>query len=204
MNLSDQIYNDGPTAFSAEDLLEAEEEMRDLETGDLFMHRAALFYTPTENIPERFVGSGPLKLDLPKAIPTFLQYVERPSMMSPRFWVDLIQRHTQKIRWKPYCPATMVITVYDTYPWGTSNMSFGIKALIDAFKVSTSGRSDGKPLYYFGAIQDDDPDSLHSVWKEKHVARPSVAHTTIDIRDGLKLARTSATLRDHRGRGRQS
>jgi hypothetical protein len=58
----------------------------------------------------------------------------------------------------------------------------GAKSLVDALKVSTTGRRDGKRLYYFGAIFDDDPANLpESDMRFEAVAHPSEAKTRVVV-----------------------
>ena len=59
---------------------------------DLFAHRSALYFTPTENIPTEYVGSGALNITLPIPTPDYTDYRELNSYRSPKLWVDLIQR----------------------------------------------------------------------------------------------------------------
>jgi hypothetical protein len=40
----------------------------------LFAHRCALFFTPTQNIPVEYVGSGPLDIMLPLASPDYTEF----------------------------------------------------------------------------------------------------------------------------------
>jgi hypothetical protein len=61
--LSDHIYYNGPIAFTHEAVAMQ---------SDLFVHRAALFYTPTENLPEELVVSGILDITLSLPTPDYL------------------------------------------------------------------------------------------------------------------------------------
>ncbi len=122
---------------------------------DLFHHRAALFFTPTENIPGFFIGSGILDITLLLPIPNWTTRTNNWAYRIPRLWVDLIQQATGKIRWIPMNPARVTVIAYGEI--SKLDMVVGAKALIDSLKVSTYGRSDSKKLYYFGAIADDSP-----------------------------------------------
>lgn len=125
---------------------------------DLFHHRAALFFTPTENLPEKHIGSGALDITIPWPVPNRTTFMNNRAYQMPRFWVDAIQMVTGKIRWRPNFPASISLHVYDDM--SVNDMAVGIKPLIDAFKVSTHGRRDAKLLHYFGAILDDSPNHI--------------------------------------------
>lgn len=165
--LRDEITYGGPKNFSAEQLAEV---------SDLFGARGALYYTSTEAIPLEFVGEGKLDVELPLALPTFAQYQEVKGYRDPRLWVDLIQQATGKLRWKPYRVARVVIV--NQSPRSVAPNRLTPKALVDALKIGTYGRPDGMRLHYFGAITDDDPESIRlEVYQgkgiEKDVTRSS-------------------------------
>ena len=146
--LSRQFFEKGPQAFEASELEDHPE---------LFSERAALFFTPTREIPKQFVGEGRLNVILQASLPSMIEYFEIHGLRSPRFWVDLLQRATGKIRWQPLkAPAKISFVNYDSYARGADLL---IKAALDSLKESTTGRRDGRRLYYFGAIVDDG-------WKE--------------------------------------
>jgi len=107
---------------------------------DLFAHRTALFYTPTENLPEEFVGSG--TLDVTLSVPTldYLEYQELHGYSSPRLWVDQGQRQTWKIRWTPIWPAHITFTRFDIVRLRDDHYVMGTKALLDALKVKTTAQ----------------------------------------------------------------
>lgn len=129
-----------------------------------------MFYTPTQAIPHHFVGSGPLEVDLPIATPTDFEFQELKSYRSPRFWVDLLQRATGKLRWTPMSRVHLTIHRFDIWDdYGINHLALGTKTLTDALKVSTHGRVDLQPLYYFGAIVDDNPEVLMSWHIEQHL-----------------------------------
>jgi hypothetical protein len=67
--------------------------------------------------------------------------------------VDQIQRATGKIRWRPFRTPYIEFTTYDTYP---HSPTFILKAILDALKIKSMGRSDGKAIHYFGPLVDDD------------------------------------------------
>ena len=144
--LSERIHDHGPTAFPAQ-LLATHSA--------LFAERSALSFTPTENLPKHVVGTGRLDVFLPVCTPDFYECFFIRSYMSPRLWVDLLQRHTGFIRWTPASRAAVTITRCDTSVIRDDHFIAGTKALLDALKVQTSGRRDGQRLYYFGAIRDD-------------------------------------------------
>lgn len=122
---------------------------------NLFQNRAGLFFTPTKNVPSGFVKSGPLDVILPRTIPNMVSTLNIQAYCIPRLWVDELQMRTGAIRWSPMSPAKVTIRAYDDMD--QFDMSVGGKALLDALKVSTYGRPDGKLLHYFGAIEDDSP-----------------------------------------------
>ena len=47
------------------------------------------------------------------------------------------------------------------------HLSAKLKALLDALKVGTEGRRDGRRLFYFGAIFDDDMRSISVSWQQE-------------------------------------
>ena len=174
LSLSREIDESGPVVFSRR-RLEREQ--------DLFTERAALFYTPTENIPDSFVGDGILDVTLPVCLPSWLEFFEFRAYQIPRFWVDLLQRATGKLRWRPMCPAKITYFTYDSYR--RKGQEILAKALTDALKVSTTGRRDGKLLYYFGAIVDDNWDSITSIDVRQGIVRhPSEAHCSVIVEQG--------------------
>lgn len=164
--LHDEIIYGGPKQFSSERLAVV---------SDLFGVRSALYYTSTEAIPREFVGEGNLDVVLPLALPTFAQYQEVKGYRDPRLWVDLIQQATRKLRWKPHRLARVVIV--NRSPRTKTPHRLIPKALVDALKVGTYGRPDGVRLHYFGAITDDDPESIRlEVYQEvidRDTTRPS-------------------------------
>ena len=170
--LSERVLEDKPVAFSPSDVHAQP---------DLFAHRAALFYTPTVSIPQEFVGSGPLDITLPIVTPDHTEAIELRFPTSPRFWVDLIQRQTLKIRWQPIPKARVRLIRYDYYKIRDDHFVSGIKGLLDAFKERTSGRMDGNWLYYFGAIVDDGPTFIELEWAQQCVDHPADASTRIQI-----------------------
>jgi len=146
---------------------------------NLFEERCALFYTPTENLPVAWVGAGPLDVTLPIPTPSYYEFLEIRSYQSPRLWVDLLQRATGKLRWTPYNPARLTIIRYDTQQLPYHAVA-GAKALIDALKLKTTGRSDRRLLYYFGAILDDGPDNIpEPKFRQELVSLSSEARTRI-------------------------
>ena len=142
----EDAYLGGPTKYTLDELAD---------NSDLFRDRTSLFFTPTANIPSQWVGEGRLDVILPLASPTAYEYVTNPAFRVPRLWVDLLQRATGKLRWTPMSPAKVTIVRYDTSGYDLWSVITGAKALIDALIVKAAGRSDGRILHYFGAIQDD-------------------------------------------------
>ena len=88
-SISEELEEKGPICFTLYRLRKQDH---------LFAHRSALFYTPTENIPSELVGSGSLDVLLPIASPDYTDFQEIRAYNIPRFWVDLIQRQTHKVR----------------------------------------------------------------------------------------------------------
>ena len=78
-------------------------------------------------------------------------------------------------------PASVHITRYDCWLIRPDHLCAGIKALLDALKVRTTGRRDGLSLYYFGAIRDDGPGFVDVAYSQKPVADPSQARLEIQI-----------------------
>ena len=150
---------------------------------NLFAHRSALYFTPTNNLPRENVGSGSLDITLPIPTPDYTDYWELNSYKSPKMWVDLIQRQTQKIRWTPMNPATIILTRYDAWNIRQDHLSPGIKALIDAFKVKTTGRKDKRYLFYFGAILDDGPNFAEVKVNQAIVEHPRLACIRVQIQN---------------------
>lgn len=159
--LSERLEDNGPEAFSPRMLAGHP---------DLFQERSALIFTPTRNIPQSFVGRGELNVFLPVCTPDFYDCFFIRSYMSPRLWLDLIQRHTGFVRWTPLHNPTVTFTRYDTNMIRDDHATAGIKALRDALKLQTTGRRDGHLLYYFGAILDDDQASANFVYRQKQVS----------------------------------
>ena len=170
--LSDHVYYNGPTRFTAEEVAGQP---------SLFDHRAALFLTPTAHIPVEHVGNGSLDVRLPIPTPDYLEAIEIRSYSIPRMWVDLIQRATGKVRWTAIRPARVVITRYDPVRLRDDHLVMGMKAIIDALKFQTTGRGDGQLLYYFGAIWDDDNDSIKGKYLQELVPDRSASGTRIQV-----------------------
>src|ERR1700730_4236168 len=164
---SKRLYYEGPTVFSRVYLAAQD---------DLFAHRAALVFTPTDYLPPHFVGRGPLEVRLPLPPPTIYEWWEIAGLRSPRLWVDLFQRASHKIRWRPARKARVEIHCFDTHEWGTNRC--GHKGLLDALKRATTGRRDRLLLHYFGAIEDDSPKFLVGGGDvhEHLIANPMDAH----------------------------
>jgi len=170
--ISDELQDRGPASFTIRRLQRQEH---------LFAHRSALFYTPTRNIPAQHVGSGPLDVTLPIATPDYTGLWEIRALGSPRFWVDLIQRHTGKLRWKPMFPARIIFRRYDYFTIRTDHLAIGMKGLVDALKVRTTGRRDRIYLYYFGAIVDDGPGFVERCYEQELVPSPKEAAVRIQV-----------------------
>ncbi len=178
--LIDIIEELGPHAFEREQLESVE---------DLFEERAALFYTPTESIPEQWVGSGRLDVRLPIAPPSLFELRELIGYRYPRIWVDLLQRatgkirSTGKIRWRPIPPSAVVrLEIYDVRDRSYYAVS-GAKALTDALKVKTTGRPDARLLHYFGAIEDDSPRHIHLEYIQCEAESAAKAYTQILVQE---------------------
>ena len=168
--VSQTIEEEGPTVFDLSTL-----EM----VPDLFRERAALFYTPTENLPPQFVGSGILRVTLPIVSPNMFEFYELRGYTTPRLWVDLLQRATGLIRWRPYEYAKVSIKRVDV--WSDNYDICGAKALLDSLKRQTHGRADRMPLYYFGAIEDDRPSLLDYGFVNEATAKAADAHMEISV-----------------------
>lgn len=171
-SLSQHVYYNGPTEFSSGQV--------GTQPG-LFWHRAALFLTPTDSIPSQFVGNGPLNVTLPMPTPDYLEVQELQGYSTPRLWTDMLQRQTGKIRWHPMRPAKVVFTRFDAEPLRSDHYVIGTKALADALKYRTTGRRDGRFLYYFGAIWDDDQTSAEFEYLQVPVESPRKACIRIEV-----------------------
>ena len=136
-SISEEIDQKGPTVFTAARLARQD---------CLLAHRSALFFTPTKNIPQEWVDSGPLDISIPIVSPDYTDFFEIPSYRTPRFWVDLIQRQTAKLRWKPFVPARVDIIRYDYFQIRWDHLSWGTKALVDALKAIGAG-AEGREHY---------------------------------------------------------
>lgn len=170
--ISEKVTESGPVSFTNRILQKQE---------PLFAHRCALFYTPTENIPADYIGSGPLDITLPVAPPDYTDFFEIRAYRSPRFWVDLIQRQTGKLRWVPISPARIIFVRYDSATIRSDHLAIGMKGLLDALKVRTSGRRDGIFLHYFGAIVDDAPAFVDVSWEQELVEHPKDSGVRIRV-----------------------
>lgn len=170
--LSNHIYDNGPTSFVAEEV-EAQ--------SDLFAHRAALYYTHAANIPDEWIGRGDLDVRLTVPTPDYLEFQEVRSYAIPRLWVDLLQRATHRIRWAPVRPAYVIFTRFDCNLLRDDHLAIGMKALRDALKASTTGREDGRLLYYFGAIYDDDDTSAKFVYQQVQVDSAAASGMRIQV-----------------------
>ncbi len=147
----DRSYYNGPQCFSMKRLSKEQ---------DLFISRAALFYTPTSRLPLNLIGSGTLDVTLPISSPTLYDCYENMAFRIPRLWVELLQRATFKLRWTPIVPAKVTFIRADYAKYGDLEIVAGAKAVLDALKYKTSGRTDRKYLYYFGAILNDNSSCL--------------------------------------------
>jgi len=147
IELADIAGEQGPTVFSKAVLSKHH---------DLFSERSALLFTPTRQLPPNYIGSGSIDIFLPLCSPDYYEFESIAGYRSPRLWLDLIQKATGKIRWNPLTKAMVRFTRIDTAHIRDDHAILGMKALRDALKFNTYGRKDGKLLYYFGAIIDDD------------------------------------------------
>ncbi len=190
--LSETIEEDGPTAFTRKALSEHP---------NLFAERSALVFTPTDRLPSQFVGTGDLDVFLPICTPDWHDCFFIRSYMSPRLWLDLLQRHTGVLRWATFPHSTVTITRFDTAMIRQDHLTSGTKALLDALKIRTNGRSDGRPLFYFGAIFDDSERDILISWHQTLVTNPketgmhiTVSPTNIHQRPNHALQRTGAAV----------
>lgn len=170
--LSETIGEEGPTSFTKKVLSRHP---------NLFAERSALFFTPTDKLPRQFVGVGDLDIFLPICTPDWYDSLFIRSYMSPRLWVDLLQRHTGVLRWTTASHATVTITRFDQAVIRQDNLVSGTKALIDALKVRTNGRRDGRPLFYFGAIFDDEERYVSISWQQQLVSTPEKTGMRITV-----------------------
>ncbi len=173
--ISDELLLNGPMTFTRRELQRQEH---------LFAHRSALFYTPTENIPSAYVGRGVLDVTLPVVAPDYISLWENRAYASPRFWVDLLQRHTGKLRWRPMLPAEIHFVRYDSFMIRSDHAAIATTGLLDALKVRTTGRRDRRYLYYFGAIVDDGPGFVEATFEQVLVEHPRDARIRVRVRLG--------------------
>jgi len=158
--LSDHVYYHGPTKFLCKKIQEQD---------DLFFHRAALLFTPSKNLPAKYIGAGAADISLPIVTPDYLEVREISAYASPKLWVDLIQRATSFIRWTPIDNAKVTITRRDFIKLRDDHYRMGAKALVDSLKYETTGRRDGRSLYYWGGIWDDDKDNASFFYQQEIV-----------------------------------
>ncbi len=168
--ISDDMEMKGPMPFT---------RARPKRQEHLFAHRSALFYTPTQHIPEDFVGGGNLDVTLPVVTPDYTD--ENRAYWSPRLWVDLLQRQTGKLRWRPMMRAEILLVRYDSFTIRSDHAAIGMKGLLDALKVRTTGRRDRKYLYYFGAIVDDGPGFINVTCEQVLVNHPKDARVRVRV-----------------------
>ncbi len=170
--ISEELEQRGPSPFTLQRLRKQ---------NHLFAHRAALFYTPTRNIPLNHVGNGALDVTLPIATPDYTAWWEIRSLGSPRFWVDLLQRHTGKLRWQPILSARVIFRRYDYFTIRDDYLAMGMKGLRDALKVRTTARRDRRDLHYFGAIVDDGPGFAEFTYEQEPVDHAKEAAVRIRV-----------------------
>jgi hypothetical protein len=119
---------------------------------------------------------------LPVAPPDYTDLWEIRAYQSPRLWVDLIQRQTGKLRWHPIpTPARVIFVRYDRFSIRPDQLAVGIKGLLDALKVRTTGRRDRIYLYYFGAIVDDGAAFIDRSYEQELVGHPKDAGVRIQV-----------------------
>ena len=159
-NLSEYIYYYGPTVFSRRQIMKQE---------NLFAHRSALFFTPSENIPSAYIGNGNIEIVLPVVTPDLMDFSTIRAYASPKLWVDLLQQATRFIRWTPIEKARVVIIRRDVVELRDDHYLGGAKALRDALKFKTTGRKDRFLLYYWGAIRDDDSNNSNFIYEQEKV-----------------------------------
>lgn len=171
-SISEKVEENPTRVFTLSELNDQEE---------LFLHRAALYFTPSCEIPSKHIGSGSLDATLPIATPDWTDFNIIDAYTKPRLWVDLLQRATGMIRWTFHDPAFIRFTRYDIHRIRSDHYSSGAKALLDALKVSTFGRSDGKRLYYFGAILNDSDDHIEVEYAQELVGHPGEARIRVEV-----------------------
>ena len=193
-SISEELEERGPVSFTSERLEKQKH---------LFAHRSALFYTPTENVPPRYVGSGPLDITLPVATADYIDFSENRAFLSPRFWVDLVQRQTGKLRWHPFPRAAVIFERYDCFTIREDHLYGGVKGLLDALKVRTTGRRDRLYLHYFGAIADDGPTFIDLLCRQSLVVHPKDAQVRVQVLP-KKTVRMERKMRASAARSRRS
>ena len=122
-----------------------------------------------------------LDITLPVATADYIDFSENRAYLSPRFWVDLIQRQTGKLRWQPFPRAGVVFDRYDCFTIREDHLYGGVKGLLDALKVRTTGRRDRLYLHYFGAIADDGPTFIDLLCRQSLVVHPKDARVRLQV-----------------------
>lgn len=188
--LSSRTDDLGPHLFSPREMAAA---------SDLFAERSALFFTPTQNLPPKWVGSGNLDVKLPVPVPSWLEYQQVPGYRSPCFWVDHLQRVTGKIRWRSLKRVRLKIVVYDSYVRGADMI---VKPVIDALKIQSNGRRDGRVIYYFGAIDEDNWEDIDG-WDvvEEYVSKPDQVGCRLIVEPTPSTNQRSSHVINHPRRG---
>jgi hypothetical protein len=74
-----------------------------------------------------------------------------------------------------------IYEVFDQNPIRSDHLTIGMKGLLDALKVRTSGRREGIYLHYFGAIVDDAPDFVDVSYEQELVTHPREAGVSVRV-----------------------
>jgi hypothetical protein len=91
----------------------------------------------------------------------------------------VVHEHT---RGDPVQPAAQSLFSTTSCSWESQKSGpMGTKALLDALKVKTMGRQDGRLLYYFGAIWNDDAASVTVEYIQESVEHPRLAKLRVQV-----------------------
>jgi hypothetical protein len=80
-------------------------------------------------------------------------------------------------------PAHVAFVRYDSFLLSYSDLAASIKALLGALIVSTTGRPDGRLLYYFGPIVDDATDFIALSLEQESVVHPRDSKIFVRVTD---------------------
>lgn len=74
-----------------------------------------------------------------------------------------------------------MIRRFDYFAIRTDHLAIGMKGLVDALKVRTTGRRNRLYLHYFGAIVDDGPGFVEVECEQEVVDHPGLARVRLQV-----------------------